>query len=150
MSAAIQKPGRNDRGARRRASSSERRRHALAQHAARQRQDRAEQRDRQQRRIINLLGRGAGISQILWEIGRPDDRPSASIARAMHVRRVLDAVADGSRGTRGVEIPPRDLTRIVAHLDEQITRLEHDAATQQRRAARRHAAKLPAARPPRA
>lgn len=149
MSAATQNASPNHGRGRRRdtASSSERRRHALAQQAARQRQDRAQQRDRQQRSIIDLLRRGAGISQILWEIGRRDDRLSTSVARAMHVRRVLDAVAEGSLEACGVKIPPRDLDRILAYLDGEISRLQHDAEAQQRRAsARRHAAKRTPAR----
>jgi hypothetical protein len=148
MSVATQKPSRNHgRGQHREAGSVERRRHALAQQAARQRRDRAQQRDRQQQHIIGLLRRGAGISQILWEIGRPQDRLSVSVARALHVRRILDAVAADAPEAQDVKIPQRDLTRILAYLDGEISRLQHDAAAQQRRAAAgRHARRAPARR----
>lgn len=148
MSVATQKPSRNHgHGQHPDAGSVERRRHALAQQSARQRRDRAQQRDRQQQHIIGLLRRGARISQILWEIGRPQDRLSVSVTRALHVRRILDAVAADAPEAHGVKIPQRDLTRSLAYLDGEISRLQHHAAAQQRRAvARRHTARRAPAR----
>lgn len=110
---------------------------ASARDAAEQRRARAQDRTREQRRVLELLRRGAGVTQILRDIAQPKDRLAASIARAVQLRRTLDAVAAGSARATGVHIGARDHARIVAYLDGEIRRLTDEAAQQKRRATRR-------------
>ena len=110
---------------------------ASAREAAEQRRARAQDRTREQRRVLELLRRGAGVTQILRDIARPKDRLAASIARAVQLRRTLDAVAAGSPRAAGVHIGARDHARTVAYLDGEIRRLTDEAAQQKRRATRR-------------
>jgi len=112
---------------------------ASAREAAQQRRARAQERTREQRRILELLRRGAGVTQILRDIAQPKDRLTACVARAMHLRRILDTVATGSSEADGVQIAARDLTRTVAYLDGEICRVQDEAAQQKRRAAIRKA-----------
>ncbi len=112
------------------------------QQAARQRHEGAQERTREQRRNLELLRRGAGVSQILQDIGRPNDTLSISLARALHLRRLLDAVAARYPQAGGVEIESRDLDRIVAHLDGRIRLLQEEEAQQKlKRSGRRSAHK---------
>jgi hypothetical protein len=108
-------------------------RHRFAHQAAEARRDRAETREQDQERIIALLTRGCGITQILTEIGRPGDRLTVQVARAMQVRRILDAIAEGAPSARGVTIPARDMGRTVAFLDGRIIDLQNAVAAQRRR-----------------
>jgi len=115
--------------------------------AARQRRVSAEQRTRQHGRILDLLRRGAGVSQILRETGQPNDTLADSLRRAIHLRRVLEAVAAGSSEAGGVRIePPRDIERIAAYLDQRIRLLEDETAQQALKATRRRAGRQRAAR----
>lgn len=76
----------------------------FAHEAAQARRDRAQARQHDHERIIALLGRGCGITQILSEIARPGDRLTVQVARALQVRRTLDAIAEGAPSARGVTI----------------------------------------------
>ena len=116
---------------------------AYAQRAAQQRREGAQERTREQRRILELLRRGADVSQILQDIGRPNDTLSISVARALHLRRLLDAVANRYPQAGGVHIESRDLDRIVADLDDRIRLLQDEKAQQQtlKRSGRRSAHK---------
>ncbi len=99
--------------------------------AARRRRSSAQQRTRQHERILDLLRRGAGVSQILREISQPEDTLADSVGRAIHVRRVLEAVAAGSVESGGLRIEPRgDIDRIAAYLDRRIRLLQDQAAQQ--------------------
>lgn len=128
---------------------------ASAREAAEQRRARAQERSREQQRVLELLSRGAGVTQILRDIAQPKDRLSASLARAMQLRRTLDAVAAGSARVAGVHIGARDHARTVSYLDGEIRRLKDEAAQQKRRAAirkgrgrkPRRASRRPAAAP---
>ena len=110
-----------------------------AREAAEQRRARAQDRTREQQRVLELLRRGAGVTQILRDIAQPKDRLATSVARAVQLRRTLDAVAAGSARATGVHIGARDYARIVAYLDGEIRRLKDEAAQQKRRAAIRKA-----------
>ena len=103
---------------------------AQLEHAARQRRAGAEQRTRQHQRIIDLLRRGAGVSQILREIGQPNDTLADSVRRATSLRQVLLAVAAGSSEARRLRIEPRDMQRIAAYLDGCICLLQDEIARQ--------------------
>jgi hypothetical protein len=112
---------------------------ASAREAAAQRRARAQERSREQQRVLELLRRGAGVTQILRDIAQPKDRLAASLARAVQLRRTLDAVAAGSARVAGVRIDARDHARTVSYLDGEIRRLKDEAAQQKRRAAIRKA-----------
>ena len=75
-------------------------RHVHAEHAARGRRERADSRALENRRINDLLRRGAGVSQILREIGRAQDRASDRLDRAKRLRLALEALG-GARGQSG-------------------------------------------------
>jgi hypothetical protein len=117
--------------ARRRGPAGEHRR--FAHQAAQARRDRAQARERGQERIIALLRRGCGITQILSEIARPGDRLTAQVARALQVRRILDAIAQGAPSARGVTIATKDMQRTIAFLDGRIIDLQNAVAAQRRR-----------------
>jgi hypothetical protein len=106
---------------------------------AQQRRDHTRGRTDEQRRILALLRRRAGVSQILREIAKPGDTLRASLERALHLRRLLDAVAHRYPQAGGVEMDPQDLARTMRYLDGQIRLLEDEQAqrlrVQKRRAA---------------
>jgi hypothetical protein len=108
-------------------------RHRFAHQSAQARRERAQTRERDQDRIIALLHRGCGITQILSEIGHPGDRLTTQVARALQVRRILDAIGQGAPAARAVKIAPRDMERTIAFLDERIIDLENAVAAQRRR-----------------
>jgi hypothetical protein len=112
---------------------------ASAREAAEQRRARAQERTREQQRVLELLRRGAGVTQILRDIAQPKDRLAASLARAVQLRRTLDVVAAGSPRAAGVHTDARDHARTVSYLDGEIRRLKDEAAQQKRRAAIRKA-----------
>jgi hypothetical protein len=101
---------------------------ARQQQATRERQQRAQARlehhTTQQRRILGLLGRGAGVTQILDELSTPQDSARESLARASHLRRLLQA--SDSDQTGGVQINPGKLARTLAFLDRHIAQLAGD------------------------
>lgn len=105
----------------------------FAHEAAQARRDRAQARQHDHERIIALLGRGCGITQILSEIARPGDRLTVQVARALQVRRTLDAIAEGAPSACGVTIAPRDMERTVAFLEGRIIDLQNAVAAQRRR-----------------
>ncbi len=67
-----------------------------ADRAAAERRRRAEQRDRDRNRqrwtILDLLRRGAGVTQILQTIAEPADTPSDGLRRAQQLRRILEQI----------------------------------------------------------
>jgi hypothetical protein len=73
-------------------------------------------RARQERRIVDLLRRGAGITQILREIVVASDGLSDIRRRAVHVDEILDAVAVRDPRTRRIRMTARDLERARAFL----------------------------------
>jgi hypothetical protein len=120
---------------------------ARVEDAARQRRVSAAQRNRRDERILDLLRRGAGVSQILREIGQPNDTLADSLNRATYLQRVLEAVATGSSEARGVRIVPRrDMERITAYLDGCIRLLQDEVAQQALKASRRRAGRRRVAR----
>jgi hypothetical protein len=72
---------------------------ATGPEAAEQRRARAQERTREQARILDLLRRGAGVSQILRDIAQPKDRLHASVGRANHL--APDTRHGGRRLQRG-------------------------------------------------
>jgi hypothetical protein len=105
----------------------------FAHQAAQARRDRAQARERDQERIIALLRRGCGITQILSEIARPGDRLTAQITRALQVRRILDAVEQGAPSACGVTIAKGDMQRTIAFLEGRIIDLQNALAAQRGR-----------------
>lgn len=108
-------------------------RHRFAHEAAQARRDRAQTREQDQEQIVALLRRGCGITQILSEIARPGDRLTVQVARALQVRRILDAITEGGPSARGVTIPAKDMKRTIAFLDGRIIDLQNAVAAQRRR-----------------
>ncbi len=105
----------------------------FAHQAAQARRGRAQARERNRERIIALLDRGCGITQILSEIARPGDRLTVQVARALQVRRILDAVAQADGAPCGVTIAPRDMQRTIAFLEGRIIDLQNAVAAQRHR-----------------
>jgi hypothetical protein len=71
--------------------------------------------DPEELRILDLLRRGAGVTQILSEIGEVNDSPSERLLRANRLRVVLENLPDGE-GPRLLSLPPRKLARTLAYL----------------------------------
>ena len=107
--------------------------HRFAHEAAQARRDRAQTREQDQEQIVAQLRRGCGITQILSEIARPGDRLTVQVARAMQVRRILDAITEGGPSARGVTIAAKDMKRMIAFLDGRIIDLQNAVAAQRRR-----------------
>ncbi len=74
-------------------------------------------RRRLQERMLDLLRRGCGVTQILAEFARPRDRIDDRIEHAETLRRALHAVRDGAPHTASVCMKPRDLERTLRYLD---------------------------------
>ena len=75
-------------------------------------------RGREELRILGLLRRGAGITQILREI-TPDPADLGDLrTRASHVKELLVAVGQRNTMARGVSIGAGDLARAARFLDE--------------------------------
>ncbi len=66
---------------------------------------------RQEQKILDLLRRGAGVTQILREITKPEDVVRDTLRRAQHLSKLLDAVEDGAEKTTGVRMAASDLQR---------------------------------------
>jgi hypothetical protein len=71
------------------------------------------------RHIVNLLRRGAGVTQILRETGQPDDSPSDRLLRADRLRRILEALP-ASSDADAPRLAPRKLARTLAYLDRRL------------------------------
>lgn len=91
--------------------------------AAQGRRVRAQARAAEHRRILDLLRRGAGVTQILRETGQPGDNPADRLARANRLRRILEALASAGDNTTP-RLEPRKFTRTVAYLDYRIGLLQ--------------------------
>jgi len=91
-------------------------------------QDRLARQAIQERRILGLLGRGAGVTQILAEISAPQDTARESLAQASHLRRVLEAIARDSAPASGIQIKPRKLMRALAFLDGRLAQLTSETS----------------------
>jgi hypothetical protein len=91
--------------------------------AAQGRRVRAQARAAEHRRILGLLRRGAGVTQILRETGQPGDNPADRLARANRLRRILEALASAGDDTTP-RLEPRMFTRTVAYLDYRIGLLQ--------------------------
>ncbi|MGH2903060.1 MAG: hypothetical protein ACRDK7_05670 [Solirubrobacteraceae bacterium] len=91
--------------------------------AARARRERAHVRTAEHRRILDLLRRGAGVSQILRETRQPGENPADRLARANRLRRILEAPASTGDNTTP-RLEPRKFTRTVAYLDYRIGLLQ--------------------------
>jgi hypothetical protein len=73
------------------------------------------------RRTIDLLRRGAGVTQILRETGKPDDSAADRLARASWLRSVLENLpADPD----APQLAPRKFTRTLAYLDHRMRLLQ--------------------------
>jgi hypothetical protein len=146
MSATIQAPRRSNRGGKigpaelraqrnlaaharadgRETHSKERARLEQAARARRERaQARLEHHNAQERRIVGLLRRGAGVTQILEEVSGAQDTPRDSVTRALHLRRVLELVGADSKQAHGVQIKTRKLARTMVFLDRRIAELNN-------------------------
>lgn len=108
--------------ARRRGTSADR--HRFAHEAAEARRDRAQTREQDQEQIVALLRRGCA---------RPGDRLTVQVARALQVRRILDAITEGGPSARGVTIAAKDMKRTIVFLDGRIVDLQNAVAAQRRR-----------------
>jgi hypothetical protein len=101
----------------REAQAAEMREQAAAQAAQRQQErerryrDRSRPRVRQEQRMIDLLRRGAGVTQILREVKRPSDGTRDLRRRAEHLLELLEAVAGQDPKTARVRMTRRDLQR---------------------------------------
>jgi hypothetical protein len=91
---------------------------------ARGRRERAPARGAEHRRILDLLRRGAGVTQILAELDLPRDTGAERLARAHRLRRVLETMAANGNGK--TQLGPRKLVRTLAYLDARIALLQAD------------------------
>jgi hypothetical protein len=66
---------------------------------------------RQEQKMLDLLRRGAGVTQILRETTKPEDVVRDTLRRAQHLSKLLDAVEDGAEKTTGVRMAASDLQR---------------------------------------
>lgn len=102
-----------------------------ADRAAAERRRRAEQRDRDRNRqrwtILDLLRRGAGVTQILQTIAEPADTPSDSLRRAQQLHRILEQTGSSPSDTGGLQIKPRKLTRTLNYLDRELAWMQNAA-----------------------
>lgn len=80
-------------------------------HRRRRYRERNRPRARQECRILDLLRRGAGVTQILREISLPSDGLSDLRRRATHIEEMLDAVTAGDPRTSRVRMTARDQQR---------------------------------------
>jgi hypothetical protein len=92
---------------------------------ARGRRERAQARAAEHRRILDLLRRGAGVTQILAELDLPRDTGAERLARAHRLRRVLETMA-AANGNGKTQLGPRKLVRTLAYLDARIALLQAD------------------------
>ncbi len=94
---------------------------------ARGRRERAQARAAEHRRILDLLRRGAGVTQILAELDLPRDTGAERLARAHRLRRVLETMAAANGNGNGkTQLGPRNLVRTLAYLDARIALLQAD------------------------
>jgi hypothetical protein len=89
-------------------------------------------RQRARRVILDLLRRGAGVTQILETLVGPTDTLSDSVRYAKQLRCILEEVG-GVSDTAGLEIKPRKLARTLAHLDRELAWMERSANRSSRR-----------------
>jgi hypothetical protein len=73
----------------------------------------------EERRILDLLRRGAGVTQILRETGKPGDAAADRLARASRLRCVLESLPAASDPHA-----PRRFTRTLAYLDHRMRLLQ--------------------------
>jgi hypothetical protein len=82
----------------------------------------------EERRILNLLRRGAGITQIMREIVERSDGMSDVRRRAEHIDEMLRAVAAGAPETSRIRMPARDVQRYRGFLRKLITGMNEGRA----------------------
>jgi hypothetical protein len=94
------------------------------------RRDRAQRCDRENEqclsKIIALLRRGAGVTQILDTIAQPEDTPQDAVRRARLLRSVLETVAQGSMTLSGLKA--QKASRSLSYLEGEIAWLENAAS----------------------
>jgi hypothetical protein len=73
------------------------------------------------RRILDLLRRGAGVTQILREIGTPNDTAADRLAAAGRLHRVLESLPADPHAPY---LAPRKFTRTLAYLEHHLRLLQ--------------------------
>jgi hypothetical protein len=73
------------------------------------------------RGILELLRRGAGVTQILREIGKPDDTAADRLAAAGRLRRVLESLPADPHAS---QLAPRKFTRTLMYLEHRLRLLQ--------------------------
>jgi hypothetical protein len=74
-------------------------------------------------RILDLLRRGAGVTQILREIGTPGDTAADTLTRVARLQRVLESLPEAT-DPRAPQLAPRKSTRTLAYLDHRMRLLQ--------------------------
>lgn len=82
-------------------------------------QESPKQSAQEHQRILSLLRRGAGVTQILRETGKPRDTPAEQLIRANRLHRILERPSPGE-----VRLEPRKLMRTLAYLEHRIGLLQ--------------------------
>ncbi len=75
------------------------------------------------RRIRDLLRRGAGVTQILREIGARGDTVADTLARAARLRVILESLR-AAADPHAPQLAPRKFTRTLAYLDHRMRLLQ--------------------------
>ena len=114
--------------------------HAHARDAAHARRERAATRCSERAQILDLLRRGAGITQILRETAQRSDRAGDRLARARRLRSILHAVAAGD--APGVSLKAPKLQRALRYLDVRVAVLQAEAEWSRHNHERRASASL--------
>jgi hypothetical protein len=73
------------------------------------------------RRILDLLRRGAGVTQILREIGKPDDSAADRLGGAGRLRRVFESLPADPHAP---QLAPRKFTRTLIYLEHRMRLLQ--------------------------
>lgn len=73
--------------------------------------------DAEQAKIIGLLRRGAGVTQILGEITHSQEPPREQLRHAQRLQLVLETVGS-------LHLTPRKLLRTLTHLEQRISEME--------------------------
>lgn len=73
----------------------------------------------EERRILDLLRRGAGVTQILAETEQPVDSPSDRLLRANRLRLILESLAAGTDPS-APRLTARKLARTLDYLDHRL------------------------------
>jgi hypothetical protein len=72
-------------------------------------------------RILDLLRRGAGVTQILRESSKPGDTAADRLARASRLRTILESLPADQAAP---QLAPRKFTRTLAYLDHRMRLLQ--------------------------